>query len=71
MNTYEQRTTAAFPVENMHKDIGCFQQTIGPTGLLLPGADAAAAVYAHTVERGHGGQDFSIIINTVDELSRA
>jgi 3-hydroxyisobutyrate dehydrogenase-like beta-hydroxyacid dehydrogenase len=63
--------SAAFSVENMHKDIGYFLQMIGPAGLLLPGADAAAAVYAHTVERGHGGQDFAITINAVDELSRA
>jgi hypothetical protein len=44
---------------------------IAPVGLLLPGADAAAAVYAHAVQRGHGGQDFSITIDAVGELSRA
>jgi len=65
-----QDFSAAFSVENMHKDIGYFRQMTGSAGLRLPGVDAAAAVYANAVERGQGGQDFSATINTVSELSR-
>ncbi|CAH2602161.1 NAD(P)-dependent oxidoreductase [Rhodovastum atsumiense] len=62
--------TPAFSAENMHKDIGYFRQMTGPAGLKLPGVEAAAAVYAHAMATGLGGQDFSVTRKAVEDMSR-
>lgn len=62
---------AAFSLENMCKDIHCFERMVEPQGLNLPGTRVAQAVYEYAVGNALGKEDFSATIKAVRERARS
>ena len=59
--------TAAFSLENEHKDLGIAQRLAQQAGLPMPGLDTCKAVYDEGMARGMGGEDFRATYKIVNE----
>lgn len=62
--------TAAFSVENMHKDVHCLNKMLALEGLSFAGVQAATRIYDESMQDNLGKEDFSATIKTVKKLSQ-